>query len=200
MLLKKISKAKLDKILKSEFEYLKDAILNGKNPYHLFCLGTSVAVNSEIRMVVLRNVINNHSIFFNADWRSPKVDQLKKNNNAMALFYDSVRRVQLRLNCSAVINYDNKISKSIWEKTPLQSRKCYMGPFSPSDKLDNYHPNIPLNYLKQDPDKDISQNGYKNFCSIELKINKIDILQLHHDGHIRFEFDLISNQILYIAP
>ena len=64
MSLKKISKAKLDKILKSEFEYLKDAILNGKNPYHLFCLGTSVAVNSEIRMVVLRNVINNQSIFF----------------------------------------------------------------------------------------------------------------------------------------
>ena len=62
-----------------------------------------------------------------------------------------------------------------------------MGPYSPSKPLDKWHPNIPLEYLKTDPDKEHSQYGYVNFVHIELKVFELDILELHHDGHIRFK-------------
>ena len=62
-----------------------------------------------------------------------------------------------------------------------------MGPFPPSDELKDWHPNIPDEYLKTDPDKEHSEEGYINFAHIELCIIETDILQLHHNGHIRFK-------------
>ena len=61
-----------------------------------------------------------------------------------------------------------------------------MGEFSPGKKLSSWSPNIPSKYLKTDPDKVHSEEGYINFTHIELCVAETDILQLHHDGHIRF--------------
>ena len=68
-----------------------------------------------------------------------------------------------------------------------------MGEFSPSLKVDKYEPNIPKKYLKCDPEKKDSERGFKNFSCIELIINYLDILELHHDGHIRFQIDSNKN-------
>ena len=96
------------------------------------------------------------------------------------------------------INYKNNISAKIWEKTALQSRKCYMGPYTPSSTLDTYHPNIPLEYAKKDPEKTNSEEGYENFVHVELSIIDLDILQLHHDGHIRFK--VVGEDLSFVAP
>ena len=45
-----------------------------------------------------------------------------------------------------------------------------MGPFPPTEQLEEWHPNIPLEYTKTDPDKEHSQVGYINFVHIELDI------------------------------
>ena len=102
------------------------------------------------------------------------------------------------MNCSSTINYKNHISAKIWDKTALQSRKCYMGPHTPSITLDTHHPNIPLEYAKKDPDKVNSEKGYENFVHVELSIIDLDILQLHHDGHIRFK--VVGKDLSYVAP
>ena len=125
--------------------------------------------------------------------------ELIKNNFCSALFYDPKRRVQIRCKCQATIHYQNDISKKVWESTPLQSRKCYMGPFAPSQKLDTWHPNIPDKYLKSDPQPKHSEEGYINFTHIELEVLETDILQLHHDGHIRIKADNRDN-LFYISP
>ena len=57
-----------------------------------------------------------------------------------------------------------------------------MGPYIPSSTVDTYHPNIPLEYAKKDPDRASSEQGYTNFVHVELSIIDLDILQLHHDG------------------
>ena len=62
-----------------------------------------------------------------------------------------------------------------------------MGPYSPSKSLDEWHPNIPLEYLKKDPEENHSRKGYINFVHIELKVIESDLLELHHDRHIRFK-------------
>lgn len=74
-----------------------------------------------------------------------------------------------------------------------------MGPFAPSEKLDKWHPNIPSAYLKSDPEREHSENGYINFSHIELKVLESDILYLHHDGHIRFKVNNQTN-IFYVSP
>ena len=93
---------------------------------------------------------------------------------------------------------DNDISKIAWDKTALQSRKCYMAPFDPSSRIESWHPNIPIDCIDRDPTKDESNLGYNNFMHIELNIIKADILELHYDGHIRFEV-LKNNEINFLS-
>ena len=175
-------------IYKKELKYLKDGIKNSKNPYHIFSISSINGKWPESRTVVLRGLdLNPLRVYFNADYRSPKIKELKENDFCTALFYNQERRVQLRFKCRAILHYKNDISNKAWDNTALQSRKCYMGPYSPSKILEEWHPNIPLEYLKMDPDKERSQEGYVNFVHIELKVVELDILELHHDGHIRFK-------------
>ena len=198
--MKKISSSNLKEIFKREIEFLVDGISNSLNPYHFFSLSTLNDQKVTSRTIVLRNIEQDPlAIYFNADYRSPKVKQLLSNKQCFVLFYDNKRKIQIRIECEAIINYNNDISKRIWNKTPLQSRKCYMGEYTPSQNLKEWHPNIPLKYLKKDPEKLDSESGYNNFTVIKLIINTLDILELHHDGHIRFNIDS-SGKINFIAP
>ena len=198
--MKEISRSTLKKIFKREVDFLIDGISNSLNPYHFFSLSTLNHKTVTSRTIVLRNVDKDPlAIYFNADYRSPKVKQLLSDKQCFVLFYDNKRKTQIRIESEAIINYNNAISKRIWDKTPLQSRKCYMGKHSPSKSLKKWHPNIPLKYLKRDPDKLDSELGYNNFTVIKLVIKSLDILELHHDGHIRFNLDS-SAKINFIAP
>tara|TARA_Y100000590_G_C15555552_1_gene952663 strand:+ start:567 stop:1163 length:597 start_codon:yes stop_codon:yes gene_type:complete len=198
--MKKISKSDLNRIFKRELKFLSDGILNISNPYHFFYLSTLKNENATSRTIVLRDVKQNPlSIYFNADYRSPKIKQLESNSKCSALFYDNKRKIQIRSDCEAIINHKNNISKKIWKATPLQSRKCYMGEYAPSQNLKEWHPNIPLEYLKKDPEKSDSESGYDNFTVVKLNINHLDILELHHDGHIRFSVDS-SEKLSFITP
>jgi len=191
---------KIEDIYNRELEFLKDGIKNGKNPYHAFTLSTINNRCPESRTVVLRGFKTNPlTFFFNADYRSPKIQELKANKYCSALFYNQERRIQLRFKCEAFLHYQNDMSAKIWDNTALQSRKCYMGPYSPSKPLDEWHPNIPLEYLKKDPSEEHSKDGYINFIHIELKVSEIDVLELHHDGHIRFTTKN-GKDLYYIAP
>ena len=199
-MIKSITNADIKNILNEEKRYLKESISDGKNPYHTFILATLNSNQSEARTVVLRDLKEKPlTIFFNADYRSSKIKQLHSNNICTALFYNPQRRVQLRFKATSIIHYDNIVSKSTWKKTPLQSRKCYMGKYTPGERLSSWSPNIPSKYLKIDPDKEDSESGLKNFTCIELKTIEIDILKLYHDGHIRFKVDN-NNNMKFIAP
>ena len=154
----------------------------------------------ESRTVVLRGIDKEPlSIYFNADFRSPKVKQLIENPFCSALFYDKDRRVQLRCKAKAEIHYKDELSDKVWLTPPLQSRKCYMGPYSPTELLDKYHPNIPKEYLNADPEESHSNDGYVNFTHIKLEVLEVDVLQLHHNGHIRFKVTNNSN-FRFVSP
>ena len=198
--MKTISKEDLTKIFNREIKFLIDGVSNTLNPYHFFYLSTFNDNEVSLRTIVLRKIDKNpFSIYFNADYRSPKIEQLSFNDSCSILFYDNKRKIQLRAKCKAFINNNNKISKIHWDKTPLQSRKCYMGVFKPSEILKEWHPNFPLKYLKCDPEKSDSESGYENFTIVKLIVKKIDVLELHHDGHIRFTMNSMK-KINYIAP
>ena len=182
-----IDSKKIKYIYNKELNFLIDALKNSKNPYHTFTLSSINNNIPELRTIVLRNIEKEpFKIFFNSDYRSPKIKQLKIYDKCSVLFYDLNRKIQLRLQCKASIYYKDTLSRKIWDKTPLQSRKCYMAPYPPSQKLENWIPNLPKKYLKKDPTREDSELGYKNFSYIQLEVINSDILQLHHDGHIRF--------------
>jgi len=199
MTIKKIQKSDLLEIYKREKKHLISAVIEGNSPYHIFSLSTINNKHPESRMVVLRKVNESpFQLFFNLDARSPKSKQLKDNKFCSTLFYDQSRRIQMRMKCLIDIHYNNDVTKKVWNNTPLQSRKCYMGPYNPSSILNKWHPNVPLQYIDRDPTKEDSEQGYKNFMHIQLNIVEADILELHYDGHVRFQVSN-NNEINFLS-
>jgi len=199
MTIKKIQKLDLLEIYKREKKHLISAVIEGNSPYHIFSLSTINNKQPESRMVVLRKVNESpFQLFFNLDARSPKSKQLQDNKFCSTLFYDQSRRIQMRMKCSIDTHYNNDVTKKVWNNTPLQSRKCYMGPYNPSSILKKWHPNVPLQYIDRDPTKEDSEQGYKNFMHIQLNIVEADILELHYDGHVRFQVSN-NNEINFLS-
>ena len=76
-------------ILSHHWNQLEIAVKDAKHNYHLFALSTIDTNSPDIRTVVLRNVnINDYSISFHTDIRSPKFKQITKNPIVSVLFYD----------------------------------------------------------------------------------------------------------------
>ena len=195
-----MNKKYLEKKYLQEVEFLNDGIKNSKNPYHFFTLSTNSNNNPESRTVVLRGLeLNPFTIYFNTDLRSNKIVEINENPIVSILFYDNLRKTQLRLKANAIVHSKNEIVRLKWENTALQSRKCYMAPFKPSSKLEKWHPNLPLEFLDKDPDKKNSELGYNNFCVIELVCQNLEILELHHSGHIRFRKNFNTGKSYFIA-
>ena len=135
--MKKVIKSDLKKIYQEEMKKCSDAVKDGKHPYHIFTFSSIKDKKwPEIRIVVLRDFkFNPNVIYFNTDYRSPKIAQMKNNNNCCALFYDGIGKVQIRFHAKASIHYQDSIAYETWKKTALQSRKCYMGEMNHSSEI-----------------------------------------------------------------
>ena len=71
---------KIKKIYQTELEYLKDGIKNSGNAYHTFTLSSIGGLHPESRTIVLRGLeLDPLRIYFNTDYRSPKVKELTSN-------------------------------------------------------------------------------------------------------------------------
>ena len=181
-------------ILKNELKHLKDALKNSQDPYHYFYLSTINKNVPQSRTVVLRSINKNPlKLYFNTDKRSNKVNEIKKNPACNVLFYDNLRRIQLRLNCNAILHHKNKLTKNVWNNTVLQSRKCYMAPYPPSSKLEKWEANLPKKYFECDPSLEDNKKGYENFCTVELEVISFEIIELKYNGHIRFQINKNNN-------
>tara|TARA_B100000003_G_scaffold196133_1_gene198869 strand:+ start:593 stop:1174 length:582 start_codon:yes stop_codon:yes gene_type:complete len=178
-------------ILKNEFSALSEAVKTAKHEYHSFSFATLRLNKPEIRTVILREIDNQkNTIAFHSDIRSSKLDDIKMNNNVSALFYDKVRRIQLRINGEASIDKGSPKLKSSWDAMKPESKLCYMGPYAPSKELNSFLVNLP-NHNAQNISAKSDALGYSRFCKITIKIKSMDWLHLKHTGHERllFSFD-----------
>ena len=176
-------------ILKSEWENIKLGIQKAKHDYHSFVLSTSSSNGPDSRTVILRALDEDKpAIWFHSDKRSKKILHLKKNKKVSALFYDKSRKIQLRINGLAHIEDNIKNNKRIWEAMRPESKICYMGPYAPSQRINQFEPNI-LEKSAHNLNEEDENLGLSRFCRIGIKIKKIDWLKLDYKGHQRLEFE-----------
>jgi len=180
-----------------------EALKNSAHPYRTFSLANVEGKMPSVRTVVLRDFsLDNQFFDFHSDLRSPKVEELKKNNKFSALFYSSEKKMQLRFKGDVEIFYKSSITKQRWDNLTPSSKRCYMGPFSPSDTIKEYHPNIPDNVKFKNPTDDESLFGYDNFVIIRCHFYEIDFLKLKYSGHQRckFIFEKSGIKVNWVAP
>jgi len=176
-------------ILKSEWKNINLGIQKAEYDYHSFVLSTISSNGPDSRTVILRAFDEDKpAIWFHSDRRSKKILHLKKNEKVSALFYDKSRKIQLRINGLAYIEEDIKNNKRIWESMKPESKICYMGPYAPSQRINQFEPNT-LEKSAHNLNEEDENLGLSRFCRIRIKIKKIDWLKLDYKGHQRLEFE-----------
>ena len=176
-------------ILKPEWENINLGIQKAEHDYHSFVLSTISSNGPDSRTVILRAFDEDKpAIWFHSDRRSKKILHLKKNEKVSALFYDKSRKIQLRINGFAHIEEDIKNNKRIWESMKPESKICYMGPYAPSQRINQFEPNT-LEKSAHNLNEEDENLGLSRFCRIRIKIKKIDWLKLDYKGHQRLEFE-----------
>ena len=184
---------KSTRVLEIEYNELQKAIKDGKHEYHCFYLATINKKAPKIRTVVLRALNKNkNTLSFHTDLRSEKVKEIESNRNVSALFYDKKRRIQIRIQGNAQLDENSNRLKKIWSSMRPESKLCYMGPFAPGEKLDQFQPNLP-NHNAQNITTKNNKKGYENFCRVTIYLESLDWLQLEHSGHQRIYFSFNKN-------
>ena len=196
-------KKEFKEIYKKIESLMSESLKDSSHPYRTFSLASIDEKMPNLRTVVIRDFSLEKNYFdCHSDLRSPKIKQLEKNKEFSALFYSYEEKIQLRFKGAVEIFYKNSTTKQRWDNITPSSKRCYMGPYSPSDILEEYHPNIPDNVQFQDPTDQDSISGYNNFVIIRCHFYEIDFLKLKYSGHQRckFTFDKENINVSWVAP
>ena len=191
----------LEEIQNKYWSMLDDAVTNRSSSFRIPVFMCAQQDEIDGRIVVLRKSDRaNNLLQFHTDFRSPKVDILKKNNKASLLFYDKEEKIQLRVKVDCEINNQNPTTEESWKKTQHISRRCYLTDSPPGTNSNNPTSGMISKLEDFDYTMEQSEEGFKNFTVIKCKIKSIEWLYLAAKGHRRAKFDLENNKNAWLVP
>lgn len=185
-------------ILKRANFLLKDGVKNRGSMFHTPVISSLNEKEISSRVMVLRDhIASKRVIRFHSDFRSDKVRELKDNKTISVIGYDPNLKTQIRLTGKAKINHMNKSSKKAWEESQAISKKCYSVKDGSSTQM--HKPELYDFHMK-----DVSvEDGYENFCTIEIYYESLEFLYLQRQGHRRCKFKWNSKgklQSFWLVP
>ncbi|WP_025742514.1 pyridoxamine 5'-phosphate oxidase family protein [Aquimarina pacifica] len=156
---------------------LNNAVKNPGHPFRYFTLATiSNDGSPRMRTVVLRSIDDQLNLFFYTDKRSKKVKHIEQQDSIGLLFMDLEKNIQISMQASALVIYDEKVLNAIWQQIPEKSRKDYTSHLPPGTKITDPEN---VNYIE----------GQHFFTAIKLVPQRIEYLQLKKNNHIRVIFN-----------
>jgi pyridoxine/pyridoxamine 5'-phosphate oxidase len=159
-------------------EILSDAVDNAKTLFHTLTLSSIDGHKVASRVVVLREFnLEKRFLRFHTDYRAAKINQYKDNNNASVLGYDPELKVQIKLQGTLEVHYDDEITQSAWHGSTARSQKCYSVKGGSTKEIDN-----PVAY---DIDEENMEDGYVNFSVLIFRFTSLEFLYLKSSGHRR---------------
>ena len=191
----------LEEIQKKFWSMLDDAVVNRSSPFRIPVFICTDQNDIDGRIVVLRKSDRENNVLqFHTDLRSPKVDILKKNNNASLVFYDKEEKIQLRVKVTCEINNKNSVTEDSWKKTQHISRRCYLTDSAPGTTSENPTSGMISKLEDFDYTTEQSEKGYENFTVIKCNIKSIEWLYLAAKGHRRAIFNLDNKKNSWLVP
>jgi hypothetical protein len=139
-------------------------------------LATVHGARAEARSVVLRDVKpDERTLIFYTDDRSPKVAQLRTHPGGTLLAWSRKLSWQLRLRVHLQLEEDGLEVSSRWARMKLSpSAQDYLAPMAPGAPLER---------------SGIERATREHFAIVTARVEGIDWLELHADGHRRALFD-----------
>jgi len=168
-------------------QYLEEALrelVNGhakkRHPFRYFVLSTNENGMPTQRTVVLRKTLEDQSLVIYTDKRTPKVKNLQKNSDFSALFYDTKKLLQIRIEGKAELITDIAEVAKYWHTVQAASRKDYTTKLAPGTPIEN-------------PEEVAYTSAENHFCPLKLVPHTLEYLRLQRPNHLRVLFSKIEN-------
>lgn len=182
----------LKQVLETAWIYLAEGVFDRRALFHVPTVA-SICVDQKpsVSAVVLRGVNKSRRlIWFHTDKRAGKYKQLLSNPFLAFHFYDEAKKVQIRLQTSAILHICDEVTVEAWSKSQPISRLCYATPVTPGTTVST----PPAAPKLQEINTEI---GYQNFCVIEGSISCPEWLQPSAEGHKRAVFQWAKDGELF---
>lgn len=173
-------KDSLEQAFNKVHDQLKRAGVDTRHEFRSFSVATineSEKIIPKSRMVVLRSFSDNWTFEFYTDHRSSKVEQIKNNPFISALFWDSSKRVQVRIEADAIIHNQDEFSVNRWKYVQGDAQKAYTSvpaPGTPIDAPEDAH-EWPISYSSD------------HFSVVVCSAARIEALQISGMEHFAFD-------------
>ena len=168
----------ISQTLESADLILNNAVENAKTLFHT--LAVSSIDNNQIatRVMVLREFnLKERYIRFHTDYRAAKIDHYSENNSASVLGYDPSLKIQIKLQGSISVHYNDYLTQAAWEGSTTRSKKCYSVKGGSTLQISD-----PKEYDLKDGN---IEDGYMNFAVLKFSFNNLEFLHLKSSGHRR---------------
>ena len=168
----------ISQTLESANLILTNAVENAKTLFHT--LAVSSIDNNQIatRVMVLREFnLKERYIRFHTDYRAAKIDHYSENNSASVLGYDPNLKIQIKLQGSISVHYNDQVTQAAWEGSTTRSKKCYSVKGGSTLEISD-----PKEYDLKDGN---IEDGYINFAVLKFSFNNLEFLHLKSSGHRR---------------
>ena len=174
----------LDLALNYALTKIMNAIEGRDDDLHILNLVTVDEKNiPNTRNVVIRDFSEEKlTIRFHTDKRSSKISDIQNNNKISLLGYERKDKLQIRFDAEATIIDSDEFLLDIWKGMYPMSRECYRVIESPGSKIKS------LEDIKFEEEDDQGLNGFENFVAVSCDIQSIEVLYLHHAGHLRASY------------
>ncbi|PFH19695.1 pyridoxamine 5'-phosphate oxidase family protein [Burkholderia sp. JKS000303] len=155
----------------------------------------------KVRTIVLRQVSRaDRLLSFHTDVRSEKVAELRRDPRIAIVANDLDALVQIRTEGTVSICDDDVQRRAIWQSSRPHTLLLYRAPLRPGTPIEL--PEEAHIAASRSPGAAITDDGYRNFCLLHVKLTRIDWLDLARSGHRRAVFDLNDDgyEGRWIAP
>lgn len=166
----------LDAIHQASWHQLARCATDKAHAWRVMGLATVDAGLADLRSVVVREVdVPARTLLFFTDARSPKVAQINAQPQARMLAWSATLGWQLRLQVHLAVETTGLAVSSRWARLKLTpAAQDYLSPLSPGTPVD--HP-LP------------ERSTRAHFAVVHARVQSIDWLELHAEGHRRALFD-----------
>ncbi len=159
---------------------LQQAARQREHPFRLMGLATVDGDAADLRTVVLREThADERSLVFYTDARSAKVAQMRAHPRATLMVWCARLGWQLRLRVALQLETEGLAVSSRWAR--LKSTPAafdYLSPLPPGAPIERFEP---------------ERATRESFAVATARVQAIDWLELHADGHRRARFDADGN-------
>lgn len=161
------------------WQQLQHAAAQREHAWHVMTLATVASAEAggvDARSVVLRGAdpLQKQLVFY-CDSRSPKAQQLRQHAQAVLVAWSAALSWQLRIRVSTQVLTDGLDVSSRWARVKMsRASQDYLSTLPPGTPLDRREP---------------ERGTREHFAVVQARVQAIDWLELHDDGHRRAAFD-----------